>query len=733
MGNYVTRRQNSRIEEVDSSGGNQAYLYPPKAGNYFSSHFIMGGERFETCLPETYLFGENLDLNFLGGKPTPFPYSAPLPHEPTRTLRSLVNIRKESLRFVKVIQEVAAAVPQTPVVVEVKPPKELAATLPPSKDSHTRQSSISSQRSSQRSSVPSQAAAPVPPPPPPKVYQYNIEFTFDTDVKCAITIHYFATEEITSHGVVYTSRDPTMNSETYYYKRGVNQQFNQVLHVFEPTLYDEDDLMYRAFDEQGNFDTRVPFPVVIHCVAQEGDEPRQSHALIAVVERNHDGSFSIKPFKQKMFIDGLYYLLQEIYGIENKNVTTLKSGEQYISPEDDIDDNGSECVICMSDSRDTLILPCRHLCLCNACADSLRYQANNCPICRSPFRALLQIRAVRKTSAIAPINAATGTPPSLPSHQLLSGSTTDLVDIPPGYEPFSLLEALNGPNAIAPPPISSHGMYTFKNENSVHADNTPRGGRRSHHRREKRDTLTETSSASLTTSSRGADGASPSTPEVVVSAQPVSPDKAELGHAGIVSQGVEKWRVPQPRHVRHEVSAEPEITGHESSASSTSSTGVAHETRRLLPDCDDEIVVTSAPRPKRTSESDKGPAHGRPSSFKQKGKSSRKVAHPPRSLSHETPGSGELSPTTVGPAGSYAMMSLHDGFDEQKCMTDTDLMSVTTGSVANMTYVTRIRDDDGEDLGDDDIESELFHDASSLAGLAQAGPALSDVSSCLNA
>lgn len=46
--------------------------------------------------------------------------------------------------------------------------------------------------------------------------------------------------------------------------------------------------------------------------------------------------------------------------------------------------------------RDTLILPCRHLCLCQACADSLRYQANNCPICRSPFRALLQIKAMHK-------------------------------------------------------------------------------------------------------------------------------------------------------------------------------------------------------------------------------------------------------------------------------------------------------------------------------------------------
>lgn len=41
------------------------------AGNYFGSHFIMGGERFDTPQPESYLFGENSDLNFLGSRPTP--------------------------------------------------------------------------------------------------------------------------------------------------------------------------------------------------------------------------------------------------------------------------------------------------------------------------------------------------------------------------------------------------------------------------------------------------------------------------------------------------------------------------------------------------------------------------------------------------------------------------------------------------------------------------------------
>lgn len=96
---------------------------------------------------------------------------------------------------------------------------------------------------------------------------------------------------------------------------------------------------------------------------------------------------------------------------------------------DDDEDNGSECVICICEPRDTLILPCRHLCLCNSCADSLRYQANNCPICRAPFRALLQIRAVHKTNtAIINLN-----------------SQDSSENIPLGYSAVPLIEALNGP------------------------------------------------------------------------------------------------------------------------------------------------------------------------------------------------------------------------------------------------------------------------------------------------
>ena len=65
-------------------------------------------------------------------------------------------------------------------------------------------------------------------------YRYNIEFTFDADARCAITIYYFTTESIEGQHAVYTPRDPSMNSETYHYKAGANQQFVQASHVLEP-------------------------------------------------------------------------------------------------------------------------------------------------------------------------------------------------------------------------------------------------------------------------------------------------------------------------------------------------------------------------------------------------------------------------------------------------------------------------------------------------------------------
>lgn len=55
-----------------------------------------------------------------------------------------------------------------------------------------------------------------------------------------------------------------MNSHTFRYKRGANQQFCQSTHIFDPTKYSEEDLLYNP--------EKDVLPIAIHCVAEEGSE-----------------------------------------------------------------------------------------------------------------------------------------------------------------------------------------------------------------------------------------------------------------------------------------------------------------------------------------------------------------------------------------------------------------------------------------------------------------------------
>ncbi|XP_065065763.1 probable E3 ubiquitin-protein ligase MGRN1 [Rhopilema esculentum] len=352
-------RQDHGVEDIEIPVP-RTYGYPAKCGNYFSSHFIMGGEKFETVNPECFLFGENNDLNYLCNKPAQFPYPQPTGTEPSRTLRCLVHLRKDTLRLVRISEK-----------------------------------------------------------KPSQVDCYNIEFTFDTDVACAVRIYLLATENLAGGIARYTSRNK--QSEPVFYQRGSNQTYCNRMFNIVPSSLNEEEFQYQPGGTQGE---AMAIPIVIQITVEEEDFPSQCEVTFATFEKNSDSTYSIKFLKQKIVADGVCYIIQEIYGIENK-----KEGSK--DKDDDLDENGTECVICMCDTRDTLILPCRHLCLCNGCANSLRYQASNCPICRSPFHALLQIKAVRRKIPAAGIADA--------SAAAKEGSQES-----DDYEEVPLVDALNG-------------------------------------------------------------------------------------------------------------------------------------------------------------------------------------------------------------------------------------------------------------------------------------------------
>lgn len=84
-----------------------------------------------------------------------FPYPQPQANEPTKTLKSLVNIRKESVRFSKVIEN----------------PNKLTEPITVEDVSTVAKNS------------------------------YNIEFVYDADAKFAVTIYYLCTEDCSTAGL----------------------------------------------------------------------------------------------------------------------------------------------------------------------------------------------------------------------------------------------------------------------------------------------------------------------------------------------------------------------------------------------------------------------------------------------------------------------------------------------------------------------------------------------------
>ncbi|XP_047317540.1 probable E3 ubiquitin-protein ligase LUL3 [Impatiens glandulifera] len=100
----------------------------------------------------------------------------------------------------------------------------------------------------------------------------------------------------------------------------------------------------------------------------------------AIIEKKNDLPFQVRVVKQILWIDGVQYELREIYGIGN-------TAEGFKD-----DDPGKECVICMTEPKDTAVLPCRHMCMCSECSKALRLQSNKCPICRQPIEELIEIK-----------------------------------------------------------------------------------------------------------------------------------------------------------------------------------------------------------------------------------------------------------------------------------------------------------------------------------------------------
>ncbi|KAI8560240.1 hypothetical protein RHMOL_Rhmol04G0240100 [Rhododendron molle] len=225
--------------------------------------------------------------------------------------------------------------------------------------------------------------------------QFLVAFTFDATVagrftsgisftwpQNSITVLFFAKEA--EDCILTPTKENLLAPVTVHFEEGLGQKFRQPSGTgIDFSTFEETDLMEVVDMEVHPLAVKAETSPVSPSGSEGGhvESGTPNSQITKAVFEKERGEYKVRVVKQILRVNQMRYELQEIYGIGD-------------SADGDFDGNdpGKECVICLSEPRDTTVLPCRHMCMCSGCAKVLRLQTNRCPICRQPVDKLLEIK-----------------------------------------------------------------------------------------------------------------------------------------------------------------------------------------------------------------------------------------------------------------------------------------------------------------------------------------------------
>lgn len=161
----------------------------------------------------------------------------------------------------------------------------------------------------------------------------------------------FFTKEDADCNLIAT-KESLLKPVTLPFEKGLGQKFRQ------PFGTGIDFSMFEKIELKKEGDVEV-YPLVVKAEAHlvndgeresDGNSAGNSQITQAVFEEKENGEYKVRVMKQILWVDNMRYELQEIYGIGN-----AVEGDQNDN------DAGKECIICLSEPRDTTVLPCRHM------------------------------------------------------------------------------------------------------------------------------------------------------------------------------------------------------------------------------------------------------------------------------------------------------------------------------------------------------------------------------------
>lgn len=147
------------------------------------------------------------------------------------------------------------------------------------------------------------------------------------------------------------TKENILKAVTVSFEQGLGQKFRQPAGTgIDFSMFDEAELTNGS-------DAEI-YPLAVKaeaCPLKNGeDEPDDSSAgnsqITQAVFEKDKGQYHVRVRKQILWVNKMRYELQEIYGIGNTVDSDFEGS-----------DLSKECVICLSEPRDTAVIPCRHM------------------------------------------------------------------------------------------------------------------------------------------------------------------------------------------------------------------------------------------------------------------------------------------------------------------------------------------------------------------------------------
>lgn len=190
---------------------------------------------------------------------------------------------------------------------------------------------------------------------------YSIEFVYSADYDCKMTAYWLCREVAAKSFHKVELESARFKPVTYIVSKGNQKPFPQSTLILNLSTFSATAL---------TFEDKQTYPLVLELSPHHFQAQLQVQWTFLVFSQEAE-VWKVRVAQQKLQIGEQLLEALEVFGAAEER---------------------KDCVICMTQNRSIVVLPCRHLCLCALCSQDFALQSSKkCPICRCDVEGLLNI------------------------------------------------------------------------------------------------------------------------------------------------------------------------------------------------------------------------------------------------------------------------------------------------------------------------------------------------------